>query len=80
MQLLSDEHDLRQRQRVDQGESMQHEANVLFGENHGLINNKEREHNKEVERHHQVAFCFRVCLVSLTLPPLSSAFPGRLPG
>jgi hypothetical protein len=44
MELLGDEHHFRKRQRVEQGESMRREVNVMFGQNHGLIDDQPPVH------------------------------------
>src|SRR5271154_6063955 len=57
MELLGDDDDLSQRQRVDQGPSLRFEINMLLGENHGFIDGKQTEHDKKIKGDHQVLPC-----------------------
>src|SRR5580704_17357668 len=57
MKLLGDEDDLSKRQRVDQGQSLRFEIDMLLGENHGFIDGKQAEHNKKIKGDQQVLPC-----------------------
>jgi len=56
MEILSDEHDLGERQSVEESQAVRDKRNVLLGEDDGAIENEQREHQPEIGGEDEVVF------------------------
>ena len=56
MEILSDEHNLGERQRIEESQAVGNKGNLLLGEDHRAIENEQREHQPEIGGEDEVVF------------------------